>query len=341
MRRRYPAIRVGTVALALILISSCGLNPDRIALPEPGAGDRHDLTIEFASVVNLPQGANVVSKGARIGRLDSITLGENSANLRVSVDSSVPIPATTRAELRQTSMLGDIFIALVPPPTGDPGAMLGDGGTIPLSQTDPGPQVEEIIKNLAEFINGGSILRMQDALSDVNRAVDSARAPLRAVSTLTAQDIAAMSASTDELDRILKSLQDVTAAMAAKPAQLSDLMSETGGKRFVTIVDAVTSGLQLVFNISPLTTGLLWTVPRLAQLQPFLADVVPLLRTYSHSATTVNGNYGAASELVQQKLVPFVQNGPSLSVGQVTVDGGDSDRTDAAIAVLRMIGALR
>lgn len=340
MRRRHRTTRVGIVILALMLISSCGFNPDRIALPEPGAGDRNELRIEFASVVNLPQGANVVSKGIRIGRLESITLGENSADLEVSVDASVPIPASTRAELRQTSMLGDIFIALIPP-TGDLGPILGDGATIPLSQTDPGPQVEEIIKNLAEFINGGSVLRMQDALADVNRAVDSSRSPLRAVSTLTAEDIAAASASTDEFDRILKSLQDMTGAMAAKPAQLSDLMSESGGKRFVTIVDAVTAGLQLVFNISPLTTGLLWTVPRLAQLQPFLSDVVPLLRTYSQSATTANGNIGAASDLVSQKLVPFVENGPSLSVGQVTVDGGSNEQTEAVVAVLRMIGALR
>ena len=88
--------------------------------PAAGAGrlqprPRLPIKIQFSSVLNLPARAKVDSGGVQIGVLDHVQLDGTTAVAYVDISGDSTLPGDTRAELRQATPLGDIYIALVPP----------------------------------------------------------------------------------------------------------------------------------------------------------------------------------------------------------------------------------
>ena len=115
-RRSMRAARVLLAALAISLTAACSLDPTR--LPVPGAYSpqhAYRIKIQFSSVLNLPARAKVDSGGVQIGVLDHVQLDGTTAVAYVDISGDSRFPGNTRAELRQATPLGDIYIALVPP----------------------------------------------------------------------------------------------------------------------------------------------------------------------------------------------------------------------------------
>ncbi|HEY9311265.1 MlaD family protein [Williamsia sp.] len=335
------ALCVCAVVVALVVVTAGrGVNPANV-IPRlmTSSSDSRVLYVDFVSVVNLPLGARVLLRGAQIGTLESIDLIPEAARLRLGIDEQAQVPVGSTAELRQSTLLGDIYVALTPPPD-QTNANLGDGDTIPLQDTDPGPQIEDIITNLADFMSGGSILRVQDAIREVNDSVDVPGGNLPAAARVGAEDIQDLARGTDELNSIISSLQDATTEVARDPEALGYSMGPAGQKGLIAVFDSVNEGFKLVAGSGALAFGLNWLTPRLAELNPFLDELVPLLRTYSTSSTQINGNLGNLIDVAQTKIGPFLTNG-AVSVDALTVNGDDTDVTRSVTSVLRMIGALR
>ncbi|MGV9791801.1 MlaD family protein [Gordonia sp. NPDC003422] len=331
---------LAVVAALVIVVVGRSTSPASLLPRVTSSADGAVLYVDFASVVNLPLGARVLARGTQIGTLESIDLVPNAARLRLGLQSQAHIPSGTRAELRQSTLLGDIYVALIPPPaaSGGESTMLDDGAVIPLADTDPGPQVEDIIVNLADFMSGGSILRVQESIRKVNQSVDVPGADLAAASRVGAEDIADLAQGTRQLNSMITSLQAAAAEMAANPDALAYSFSGAGQFGLRAVFNSVTEGFKLVAGSSALAAGLSWLTPRLAQLNPFLDKLVPLLRSYSARSTQFNGNLGAMIDVGQRSVVPFVKNG-AISVDKLSVD--DKDVTTSVSSVLRMIGALR
>ncbi|GAA3947857.1 MlaD family protein [Gordonia caeni] len=340
MKRRLGLVLcvLAVVAALVVVVVGRGSNPAN-TLPRLASGGSSTLYVDFVSVVNLPLGARVLSRGTQIGTVDDIDLVPNAARLTLGLEPEAQLPVGTRAELRQLTMLGDIYVALTPP-TDDTGEMLGDGDVINLADTDPGPQIEDIITNLADFLAGGSLMRVQDAVRQTNRAVDVQRIDLPAVSATGARTIDDLAAGTAELSAMIVSLERATTEIASDPGELGYAFGPAGHKGLRAVFNAVNEGFKLVAGSSELAFGLNWLTPRLAQLNPFLDKLVPLLRSYSAHSTQFNGNIGKVVDVTQNKLIPFAQNG-GIALDKITVDSGDTEATRSVASVLRMIGALR
>lgn len=338
MRRRLGLLLgVGAVVAALVaVIAGQGVNPSNSLPRLVSASGGTVIHVDFESVVNLPLGARVLARGTQIGVLDDIELTPDAARLTLSLSSQARVPEGSRAELRQTSILGDIYVALIPPAHQD--RYLEDGDVIPLSDTDPGPQIEDIIANLADFMSAGSIMRVQDAIREVNAAVDVPDADLPGASRVGAESIADLAAGTRELDAVIDSLHRSTTSIAADPQSLGKAFGSEGRFGIGAVFGAVDGGFKLIAGVDNLNAGLMWLVPRLAQLNPFLDRLVPILRTYSEHSTQLNGNGGKLVELYHDQLVPFAANG-AIALDKITF--GDSDTTRSVTSVLRMMGALR
>ena len=153
---RHLRTLVAVIAMALVA-SSCGW----------GAADPDTALVgHFADVGDLVDGATVQVADVEIGSVTDIELvtndGQMTAKVTMSVNPDERIPATDlTAVIRQTSLLGEQFVELIPNGTGAP--YVGEQPvTISLEQTDRRVDVETFLGDLSGFIGGGG-------LEDLNR----------------------------------------------------------------------------------------------------------------------------------------------------------------------------
>ena len=123
--------------------------------------DQAEVVAYFADVGDLVENATVQSADVEVGSVSEIELvledGQMLAKVTMHVDPDERIPATgLSAIVRQTSLLGEQFIQLIPDLTGAPFAGVTDV-RIPLERTDRRVDVETFLGDLSAFIGGGGI----------------------------------------------------------------------------------------------------------------------------------------------------------------------------------------
>ncbi|MFT4082233.1 MAG: MCE family protein [Nocardioides sp.] len=188
-RRATPAV-LATVLLALLL-SGCGFSV--YSLPLPGGADTGSdplsIKVQFADVLDLVPQSTVKVDDVTVGKVTSVELDDGVAVVTLSIRRDTDLPANTRAEIQQTSLLGEKYVDLVAP-TGDETATgrLQDGATIPLSRTGRNPEIEEVLGALSLILNGGGVAQLKTITTEINKALggreDSARAVLSEVDQL-------------------------------------------------------------------------------------------------------------------------------------------------------------
>lgn len=132
--------------------------------PACGFGDSKDqavLVAYFSDVGDLVENATVQVADVEVGSVSKIELvledGEMLAMVTMDVDPDERIPSGDLGALvRQTSLLGEQFIQLVPGSSGAPYVGSTDV-TIPLERTDRRVDVETFLGDLSAFIGGGGI----------------------------------------------------------------------------------------------------------------------------------------------------------------------------------------
>ena len=151
MRR---SLALGLVAVTLL--SACGRGGDTPA----------DVVAFFSDVGDLVEGGQVQVNDVEIGRVTDISLvmreGDMVARVEMDVAGDREIPATDLgAIVRQTSLLGEQFVQLLP--TADSAPFVGEEQvTIPLDRTERRVDVETFLSDLSSFVGAGG-------LEDLNR----------------------------------------------------------------------------------------------------------------------------------------------------------------------------
>ncbi|MGP3708866.1 MlaD family protein [Gordonia paraffinivorans] len=335
--RRLVGWAVMLVA-SVMLCAGCAFNPSNYVMPGTGVGGpTYRLDLEFDSLLSLPAGAEVRSNGAKVGQLKSITLDDDSAVAHIEVSEDVELPRGTRAELRQTSVLGDIYIALIPPDEVGPQS-LADGDVIDLEHTDPGPQIEDVLARMADFVNAGSVTRLQDAIDELNKTLPNDVAELRGLGEFGSAAVQEAAANVAALDRTMKASEQLSARLHGMQDQLGFMFSDHARSRLERVPQFMTAVLNVVIDVNTLTTGLEWLIPRLPHVRANLEQLAPLIREPSPSARQLNGNAAVAVSLTKNKLVPFLL-GPSVNVKRVSM--AKQDVSANAFMLLKMVGAVR
>ncbi|MET7883035.1 MCE family protein [Streptomyces avermitilis] len=170
--------KVGAVAWAAVgslLLSGCEFNGwYDVQLPGGAAADGHayHITVEFRDVLDLVPQSAVKVNNVTVGAVEEVQLAGWHARVRLRVADSVKLPANAVAELRQTSMLGEKYVALSTPPGTAPVGRLGDGDRIPMSRSGRNPDIEEVLSALSALLNGGGVAQLKTITVELNKALD-------------------------------------------------------------------------------------------------------------------------------------------------------------------------
>ncbi|MEE3852481.1 MlaD family protein [Gordonia sp. LSe1-13] len=155
-------------------MSGCGVVPgltvEQIPLPAPGGiGDSIDITATFENALNLPTRAKVKLNGMDVGQVSDIVAEDYTAVVTMQVGNATQLPVGTGAELRQATPLGDVFVALLPPP-GEPEGYLADGDELG-GETSAAATVEDLLVSTAGVVDSGSLNSLTVILTELSKAV--------------------------------------------------------------------------------------------------------------------------------------------------------------------------
>ena len=102
--------------------------------PLPLKPEGYRFTVPFKEATQLAAESDVRISGVSVGKVKSISLGDNGlADATIEMDSQyAPIPDDTRAILRPKTLLGETYVELTPGSRSAP--TLPEGGTLPTAQ---------------------------------------------------------------------------------------------------------------------------------------------------------------------------------------------------------------
>ncbi|WP_157573745.1 MlaD family protein [Nocardia jejuensis] len=350
MASKAFAVLASTVVIAC---GGCAFDPSSIPVPGTGtSGPSFTVHIQFANALNLPARAKVMADGARIGTVTGMSVvdpvGPSAGYVVVDaeIEQSVRLPATTTAELRQNTVLGDIHLELTAPAVRSATA-LGAGATIPLAQTRPATQIEDTLAGIATFTQGGAITNFQDIVNRLNKVLPSdPRETARIAQSIgaNAQDLAA---NLDQADLFLNGLTDTSGAVDAAGDTLAELLTDPAVAQVSAAVESIVGVVGVLGALGGVAHSLVWLAP-LAQAGDATARAfVPLAFTAHPLDVSAPSNLNALVALIRDRIIPFVERGPKVNVVGATVtpdaaaEVSTGDQIDGIVRTLRMIGAVR
>ena len=125
MRRVNMETAVGLFLLAGILCLA--YLSIRLGKLELTGGDSVPVTARFSSVAGLQAGTDVEIAGVPVGKVDSISIREYQAVVRMRIQKGIGLPDDTIASVKTRGLIGDVYISLSP---GASDRMIPPGGRI-------------------------------------------------------------------------------------------------------------------------------------------------------------------------------------------------------------------
>ncbi|HET6344262.1 MAG TPA: MCE family protein [Myxococcota bacterium] len=221
----------------MLLVLACGCTS-----PQPG----YTVTAEFTDVLDLAPGASVKVNDVSVGSVREVKLKGWTAVVSMRVQAQVALPDNATAAIRQTSLLGEKFVALSAPAAGEtPQGRLSEGDLIPLSRTKRAAEVEEVLAALGLVLNGGGLANLKTINVEVVQALagreEEARDALSRLDTF----VAGLDAQKTDIVRAIDALDRLS-------ARLADQRQEIG-----QAVEALDPGLSVLAEQRTQLTGAL------------------------------------------------------------------------------------
>lgn len=229
-------VKTGARTLLLVLagcLALTGCDFDVYKLPLPGGTDvgPKPITVHvmFHDVLDLVPKSTVKVNDVSVGQVTDITLDGYTADVTLQMRNDTKLPDNAIAEIRQTSLLGEKFVSLSPPPEGASSNPLSSGDVIPLERTGRNPEVEEVLGALSLVLNGGGVAQMKTIAHELNLALegreDSARSVLDQIKTLMTQVDDNKTAIIDAIDSLNNLAVSVRRQQGSIDAALEELPS--------------------------------------------------------------------------------------------------------------------
>ena len=337
--------RLGPMVIALmaamVFVTSCGINADNPPAIGTSDGNGYDIQMEFTSALNLPALAKVLSEGLSVGTVEEVTYENGHAVVKARIDNKTQLPAESRAELRQDTLLGEIYVSILPPAEPSTGALLRSGSVIPLARTEPAANVEDVMRGMANVLGGGELDKIHTAISTLNTSFPEDPQEFDALYRTTLETVSEVSSNTDKLDVVLESADRTLKVILADPSGI-DRMLTKGGTNFYGLGYSLIDVAELIANLRTFATAAGRIVdPEYSRIKESVAAIAPVIASIANSDIYSKSVTEQATRVIRDKLIPFVGS-PDINLSDISIDGRDLARRDAEsfITVLRSIGMM-
>jgi phospholipid/cholesterol/gamma-HCH transport system substrate-binding protein len=232
LRRSRIAV-VAALSVAALVLSGCGFQVSNLPLPGGAdvGGHPYQVRARFQDVLDLVPGAGVRVNDVPVGRVSSIGLAGSSwqAEVTMTVNGDVHLPANSIAQLRQSSLLGEKYVELADPaPPERPAGVLTNGALIPIDRTNRNPEVEEVLGALSLLLNGGGVGQLQDITRQLNDALGGRQTDVRALLSNVDNLVTSLDAQRDNITRALDAVNRLSASLNTQRGNLDTALRDLG-----------------------------------------------------------------------------------------------------------------
>lgn len=198
-----------------------------VPLPGGAADDGHSyrVTVEFQDVLDLVPQSTVKVNNVTVGAVEKVELVGWHARVRLRIDDSVKLPGNAIAELRQTSMLGEKYVALSAPPDTAAVGRLTDGARIPLSRSGRNPEIEEVLSALSALLNGGGVAQLKTISTELNNALEGREDRVKSLLTELDTFLGGLDEQKKEIVRALEGIDKLSATLAKEKKTIDQALT--------------------------------------------------------------------------------------------------------------------
>jgi phospholipid/cholesterol/gamma-HCH transport system substrate-binding protein len=271
--RRVLAAAAG---LAVLLAAGCDALPGGAP-----SGPGYQVSADFSEVLDLVPQAAVKVNDVTVGSVRDITLHGWTARVRMTVSRDVHLPANATAAIRQSSLLGEKFVALAPPSTEPAQGSLADGALIPVTRTSRTAEVEEVLGALGMLLNGGGLGQLKTIDEELNNALSGREADVTDLLHQLDTFVAGLDAQKADITKAIDALDAFSAHLAEQKATIGTALDALGpGLQVLAQQRAqLTQALTALGDLSGVGTRVVTqsrdaTLASLAALRPILAQLV-------------------------------------------------------------------
>jgi phospholipid/cholesterol/gamma-HCH transport system substrate-binding protein len=263
--------------------------------PLPLKPEGYRFSVPFKEATQLAAESDVRISGVSVGKVKSITLADSGlADATIEMDSPyAPVPANTRAILRQKTLLGETYVELTPGNRSGP--TLPEGGTLPEAQVSQAVQLDEIFRTFNARTRQAFKVWMQGTAAALNHRgpdLSAAIAELGPFAEQTNRVLRVLDTQQHAVRQLISSGGDVFHALSERKGQLRGLI-ENSNAVFQTTARR-NADLEQIFEILP--TFQRESRATLTRLDSFAANTDPLVRQLQPAARELSPTLIAAGK---------------------------------------------
>jgi phospholipid/cholesterol/gamma-HCH transport system substrate-binding protein len=253
---------VAAASCTALLATGCsfgGVN----SLPLPGtvgtgqgAAKYH---VQLANVGSLESNSPVMIGDVVVGAVGRMTVDNWHADVEISVEPDVVIPANAIATVGQTSLLGSMHLALDPPMGQQPSGRLKPGDTIGLSDSSTYPSTEQTLSSLSVVVNGGGLGQMGDIVREFTAAVGGREGQMRDLLVRLNDFVGLLDSQRSDINASIDSLNRLSGTFAGQRDVLARALERIPPAMDVLIQERprLTTALDKLRVFSDTATGLI------------------------------------------------------------------------------------
>lgn len=318
-----------------VAVSGCSFSIHQLPWPGDNVSDEDSFEVkaDFADALNVVPRTAVMMGDVPVGQVEEIVREGWHARVTMRVNKSVVLPDDAVAELRQTSLLGEKFIALSAPrgAAGTPSGAgrLSEGDVIPLSQTGRNPEVEEVLGALSFLLSGGGLGQLQSITQELNAMMDGRTSNIRNVLEELNTLVGTLNSQRGDIVRAMDALNGLSATLVEEKEAIGDALDASGPAIEVLQDqhDELVEALEELDKLGAVGTDVIDSVKEeliveLRHLEPLLRNLAntgkPLVKglvsalSYPFpidAAKTIHGDYANVVFKMQFKLTPVGEGG--------------------------------
>jgi phospholipid/cholesterol/gamma-HCH transport system substrate-binding protein len=211
-----------------LLLTGCDFSVYKLPLPGGVSLGDHPYIVHarFRDVLDLVPQSAVKVDDVTVGKVDDIKLDGYTADVTLALRGNVRLPDNAVAKIQQTSLLGEKFVALSPPPGGQGRGRLGNGDVIGLDRTSRNPEVEEVLGALSLLLNGGGVAQLKTISTELNKALSGHEGDVRSVLTQLDAFMGQLDQHKSEIVRAIQSLNRLAVSIDKQSGPIKQALDE-------------------------------------------------------------------------------------------------------------------